>query len=233
MKRMIDSELIEALGTDIKFDGTGNVIVGKNLEVGGTTKLNGGLEPIHTYKLDGITNLYVYFEDTDHDGSVPNDFLGYGWIERFGSGRPCIFYYALQNGKVNRFQGLSSDTIYEYSDNTMHTSKIAKAENVQAKLYRHIITMVANTEEGDPETSIIEYISTNNLKVASLQDLTTLLKPTANFIYPLGPVVNADLGGITDYNQLKYSNSVWKFAGPASNITEINVVSVSDTVTPL
>ena len=46
-KRMIDSELIEALGTDIKFDGTGNVIVGKNLEVNGTTKLGGGLEPIH------------------------------------------------------------------------------------------------------------------------------------------------------------------------------------------
>lgn len=232
-KRMIDSELIESLNKDIQFDGMGNVIVGKNLEVDGKMQLNGGIKPIHTYKLDGVTNLYVYFKDVDHDGSVPNDFLGYGWIERMGNGRPCMFYYALQDGRVSVFKGLSSDTIYEYSNNTMKTSKIAKASECQAKLYRHIITMVANTEEGDPETSIIEYISTNNLKVASLQDLTTLLKPTANFIYPLGPVVNADLGGITDYNQLEYSNGVWKFAGPASNITKINVVSVSDTVTPL
>lgn len=221
MNKMIPSEEWSLLNKSIHVDENGKVTFAS------------GIKPIHTYKIDGITNLYVLFEDVDHDSSVPNDFMGYGWIERFGNGRPCIFYYALKNGKVDRFQGLSSDTIYEYSNGTMHTSKIAKESECQPKLYRHILTMVANTEEGDPQTSIIEYISTNNLKVSTLQDLTTLLKPTANFIYPLGPVVNADLGGITDYSQLKYSNNVWKFAGPASNITEINVVSVSDTVTTL
>ena len=149
MKRMIDSELIEALGTDIKFDGTGNVIVGRNLEVGGTTKLNGGIKPIHTYQLDGITKFYVIFEDTDHDSSVPNDFMGYGWIERFGNGSPCLFYYALQNGKVSVFKGLSRDTIYEYSNNKMQTFKIAKESECQPKLYRHVITLHANsTSEG-------------------------------------------------------------------------------------
>ena len=64
-KRMIDSELIEALGTDIKFDGTGNVIISKNLGVNGTTKLGGGLEPIHEYTFndDGaICKLGVFLE---------------------------------------------------------------------------------------------------------------------------------------------------------------------------
>ena len=61
-KRMIDSELIEALGTDIKFDGTGNVKVGKNLEVDGITKLNKGLAFIHTYPVSSTQNIKIIFE---------------------------------------------------------------------------------------------------------------------------------------------------------------------------
>ena len=61
-KRMIDSELIEALGTDIKFDGTGNVKVGKNLEVGGITKLNKGLAFIHSYPVSSTQNINIMFE---------------------------------------------------------------------------------------------------------------------------------------------------------------------------
>ena len=62
MKRMIDSELIEALGTDIKFDGTGNVKVGKNLEVKGITKLNKGLAIVHTYPVSSTQNINIMFE---------------------------------------------------------------------------------------------------------------------------------------------------------------------------
>ena len=62
MKRMIDSELIEGLSTDIKFDRTGNVIVGKNLEVGGTTKLNGGLAFVQSYPVSSTQNINIMFE---------------------------------------------------------------------------------------------------------------------------------------------------------------------------
>ena len=54
-KRMIDSELIEALGTDIKFDGTGNVTVGKNLEVGGKLRLKGEFANVRTYEFTDNT----------------------------------------------------------------------------------------------------------------------------------------------------------------------------------
>ena len=183
-KRMIDSELIEALGTDIKFDGTGNVIVGKNLEVGGTTKLNGGIKPIHTYKLDGITTLYVIFEDVDHDGSVPNDFMGYGWIERFGNGSPCLFYYALQNGKVSVFKGLSRDTIYEYSNNKMQTFKIAKESECQPKLYRHKLRL--------NNLYVLMYDSTSNLNVGNVDDLRTIMKVKSNSDSEVLPVCTED-----------------------------------------
>ena len=61
-KRMIDSELIESLGTDIKFDGKGNVKVGKNLEVKGITKLNKGLAFVHTYPVSSTQNINIMFE---------------------------------------------------------------------------------------------------------------------------------------------------------------------------
>ena len=214
-KRMIDSELIEALGTDIRFDGTGNVMVGKNLEVGGKTQLNGGIKPIHTYKLDGITTLYVIFKDVDHDSSVPNDFMGYGWIERFGNGRPCIFYYALKDGKVSVFKGLSSDTIYEYSNNKMQTFEIAKESKCQAKLYRHKITLNG--------IYVLMYNSTSNLNVGSIADLRTVMKIKSESNEEILPVCASDA---TSMVTLVVTNSLCQVDGT-------DVTTVSDTVTTL
>lgn len=67
-KRMIDSELIESLGTDIKFDGTGNVIVGNNLEVVGKIKLNNGFTPIYSYNDNAGNTFNIYSEIDNGDG---------------------------------------------------------------------------------------------------------------------------------------------------------------------
>ena len=217
-KRMIDSELIEALGTDIKFDGTGNVTVGKNLEVGGTTKLNGGLEPIHTYKLDGVTTLYVYFEHAQY-----GDFIGYGWITNIGTSRPCIFHYALQDGKVIRFRGLSDDIIYEYRDNKIQTSTMAKKSECQPKLYRHIIQLSG----GGSADNIcrLEWISSNNLQCDSLEDLRTVLgNPQMQSYIASNP--SGDLFGVV----ISPSTAQLKKVGATSLV---NITSVSDTVTTL
>ena len=209
-KRMIDSELIEALGTDIKFDGTGNVTVGKNLEVGGTTKLNGGLEPIHTYKLDGVTTLYVYFEHAQY-----GDFIGYGWITNIGTSRPCIFHYALQDGKVIRFRGLSDDIIYEYRDNKIQTSSIAKKSECQPKLDRHKITLNG--------TYVLMYNSTSNLSVGSVTDLRTVMNIKSESNEEILPVCASDATAMVT---LVVTTSLCQVDGS-------DVTTVSDTVTPL
>lgn len=206
MKRMIDDELLTA---DIK-----GITVGKNLEVDGKMQLNGGIKPIHKYKLDGITNLYVYFEDVDHDGSVPNDFMGYGWIERFGNGRPCMFYYALKDGKVSVFKGLSSDTIYEYSNNQMQTSKIAKESECQSKLYRHKIILNG--------IYVLMYNSTSNLKVNSVDNLRTIMKISTTKEEIL-PVCASDA---TSMVTLVVTSSLCQVDGT-------DVTSISDTVSAL
>ena len=207
MKRMIDDELLTA---DEK-----GITVGKNLEVGGKTQLNGGIKPIHTYKLDGVTKFYVIFEDVDHDGSVPNDFMGYGWIERFGNGHPCIFYYALQDGKVSVFKGLSNDTIYEYSNNTMKTSKIAKASECQPKLYRHKLRL--------NNLYILMYDSTSNLNAGSVDNLRTIMKISSNSDSAVLPVCTDDGTAIAP---LAVTIHYCKVDGT-------DVTSVSDTVSAL
>ena len=55
MNKMIPSELIHA-------DASGNTVIGKNLEIDGTTKLNGGLTPIHTYPVSSTQNINIMFE---------------------------------------------------------------------------------------------------------------------------------------------------------------------------
>ena len=245
----VDIPFLVAGGSGIYSDGqvsAPNIVtdevstrVADSINFANAIKATGGFTPIHTYKLDGVTTLYVIFEDVDHDGSVPNDFMGYGWIERFGNGSPCLFYYALQNGKVSVFRGLSRDTIYEYSNNSMKTSKIAKASECQAKLYRHVINL---SNDSHMYSGYIVYISTSNLKVASLQDLTTLLKPSTNYIYPLTGICTGldtrdaiQFGSknlyLKSFDKISYENNTWYFKDNYGDTETFD--TVSDTVTSL
>lgn len=194
----------------ITIKDNGDVTVGRNLEVGGTTKLNGGLEPIHTYKIDGVTTLYVYFEYMKY-----GDFIGYGWIIRTGTPRPCIFHYSLQDGNVIRFRGLSDDTIYDYRNNTFNTFAIAKADNVQSKLYRHKITLNG--------IYVLMYNSTSSIIVRSIADLRTIMKIYSESNEEILPVCASDA---TSMVTLVVTNSLCQVDGT-------DVTSVSDTVTPL
>lgn len=196
----------------INSDSNGNVSVGKNLEVGGTTKFNGGLEPIHTYKIDGVTTLYVYFEYMKY-----GEFIGYGWIIHTGTVRPCIFHYALQDGKVIRFSGLSDDIIYEYNSNSnlTKTFTIANTSECQSKLYRHRLRL--------NNLYILMYDSTSNLNVGTVDDLRTIMKISSNSDSQVLPVCTEDS---TAMAPLAVTIHYCKVDG-------VDVTTVSDTVTPL
>lgn len=232
----VDWRTAQGLKEYVKISPEGKFTWGGNAEIDGELLLNSGLAPIETYQIGNNANIQVFIERAVQ--YLTYSAIGLLTLTDNQIGYIVIANYTVDdNKKITYFVASSTNKIFSLLSNgyVIFNNLVSEDDlkELQPKLYRHILTMVATTEEGDPETSIIEYISTNNLKVDSLQDLTTLLKPTANFIYPLGPVVNADLGGITDYNHLEYSNSVWKFASSAPNTTKINVTSVSDTVTTL
>lgn len=110
---------------------------------------------------------------------------------------------------------------------------------VQPKLYRHVLSL---SNSNYMYSGYIVYISTSNLNVASLEDLTTLLKPSKNYIYPLtGTCTGLDTRDaiqfgsknlyIKSFNKISYENNVWYFKDNYGDTDTFD--TVSDTVTPL
>ena len=96
------------------------------------------------------------------------------------------------------------------------------------KVYRH--QLILHATDGEYTTCFLDIYSSNNLKVDSLQDLTTLLKPNANTLYTGVSIVNTGMPNLF----LKYENNIWKIgeAGEAGDILN-PVTSVEDIVTTI
>lgn len=204
----------------------GDVTVGRNLEVGGTTKLNGGFEPIHTYNFndDGGSNytLNILFEISDTeptgfigelsmDGEVPNLCLGKykvssGRIDSVSiiycsnSANPYFESYTRENGNDFLF--------YNYVE-------YANKRNTQSKLYRHKITLNG--------IYVLMYNSTSSIIVRSIADLRTIMKISSESNEEILPVCASDA---TSMVTLVVTNSLCQVDGT-------DVTSVSDNVTPL
>ena len=123
MNIMIPSELIHA-------DESGNAVIGKNLEVDGTTKLNGGIEPIHNYKIQSDTGVYrliVLFEKYD---SVNGNYCAFGFLEYEGDTiYPGFFDYSIDNGAITHFYGVFESNIFELNGSTITQSAISTLSN--------------------------------------------------------------------------------------------------------
>ena len=215
MKRMIDSELIEPLRTDIKFDRTGNVIISKNLEVNGTTKLGGGLKPIHEYNLISGEKLVIL----DEKFSVGDDgFVGFGYVDdNMDTIYPALFNYSLENDKVTSFYGVGNGMMLEIIGDQLVISDLAITDETQPKLYNHTLTLTA-----DKSYTLI-YSSTNKLKVRSVSDLRKIMYVMATSDNVILPVCATDLSG----------TAVLQVTTALCKIGTANVTAVSDNVTAL
>ena len=237
---MIDNELLTA-------DKNG-ITVGKNLEVGGTTKLLKGLKPIHTYStpvIDGQSyDIDVYIQKYN-DQSDTYGFMGilryrnpvydnsaYLVIGSYGfSYDPSkegmisdLYACGFEDFRVNDAGG-GKLLLFKYSETLNYlgtTSYLTKATG-QAKLYRHVITLHANsTADGSCR---LEYISPKDLVCDSLQDLRTVLgNPQMNSYIASNP--SGDLFGVV----ISPSTAQIKKVGTTSLL---NITSVSDTVSAL
>ena len=239
-KRMIDSELIEALGTDIKFDGTGNVIVGKNLEVGGTTKLNGGIKPIHTFtwsiNQDGMQWDYTLesLYETEESSLGYTIFNGYLRIHVNGvdisQDYAIIGEYNGFGGQINELNGITFGgypvlsivdgtnlELFSYNSTTNKATftKYALTDKTQSKLYRHKITLNG--------TYVLMYNSTSNISVGSVTDLRTVMNIKSESNEEILPVCASDATAMVT---LVVTTSLCQVDGS-------DVTTVSDVVTAL
>ena len=116
MKVMIPSELIHA-------NENGDAVIGKNLEVNGTTKLNGEIKPIHTFPLGDYT-FSVLFE-RHIEPSTDHIFFGY-IIYDDGSSAACIGIYSAAKDTLTSFNAISHSAIYSWvAGSTLEEKMIA------------------------------------------------------------------------------------------------------------
>lgn len=203
------SSVVENLLKGISSDGKGNISIGKDLEVDGETIYFGG-------KL-----LKIDIEPTQ-TGHIVN-------------------FSILKNNEYTTYLSLNSD-IENISGKTPAgdgalapmSYVLLQTNNKQDKLYRHIIQVARKNPDNPTDIGIHAYLifySTNNLKADSLQDLTTLLKPTNGYRYPIYPVFNAS-GTFETFESIGYSNNIWSFYKGDKSVSDI-INSVSDIVTTL
>ena len=100
MNKMIPSELIHV-------DESGNAVIGKNLEIDGTAKLNGGIKPIHTFTLidsNGHSYEFEVFIETEVEPGT------FSFLGKF-SNAICLGLYVISNGTITDLRTLYFDDI--------------------------------------------------------------------------------------------------------------------------
>ena len=256
----VDWKAVQRLKEFFHIDEDGNITLGGNLEVDGETQLNSGLKITHTFKISENTSLKIYIENSD-EATGGYNFIGalhgYGTIIPGTEDYPCYGNYNLIEGTMLYFNAVvlvdvatgifNSPELWTYDGTTSTLTKkkfvfenqLPNVSNLQPKLYRHVLSL---RNDSFQYGGCIVYLSTSNLKVDSLQDLTTLLKPSSNYYYPLsGACTGLDardsiqLGTkslyLKSYDKIVYENNIWSFKDAYGNKEDID--TISDTVTTL
>ena len=213
MNKMIPSD-------SIHVDKNGDVSIGKNLEIDGTTKLNGGLKPIHHYKLGediSSATLDVYFESVNSDDN--HYFIGRR------NDNIAIGAYILDGGKVSTYTIISVGGPYDqeayiyYKEGGADENSylLANGDNTQSKIFIHTLTLTA-----DKSYTLI-YQSTIDADVASIDGLRSVMGISSASDNVILPVCATDLSG----------TAVLQVTTLLCKIGAANVSAVSDKVTTL
>ena len=199
MKRMVDSELINSLGNDIKFDERGNVTVGKNLEVGGSVfTLNGkkwGIMPVIKINVDG-NYVNEGFILSDALPSVEQGLINVSGIW-YSADRndtiglcPAKTNFPKKSGKTHIENGIlyvdvtDIDALLELFPYIATQLDLPDLSELQSQLYRHRLRL--------NNLYVLMYDSTSNLNVGSVDDLRTIMKVSSNSNSQILPVCTED-----------------------------------------
>lgn len=216
MNKMIPSELIYT-------DENGDAVIGKNLKIKGTTKLIGGLEPIHQYSFSDNEEVVWHLHDYGSISSTGNSLINL--YDSDGNFFICgMGYYDISNQIITSIDILGFNTYdqcYEsihYDGKKITVNTVAYSEDVQDKLFTHTLTLTAGTTD-----YVLMYDCSNNIVVDSIQVLRTLMNIISSSDSVILSVVNP-----TDLSTagLQVTTSVCK-------IGTANVTAVSDVVKPL
>lgn len=213
-------------GLEVKSNG--DVAIGKNLEVDGTSKFNGGFKPIHTYEFSDQDNDYileVWFEYV-YQGNE------YGFIGKFFEGGKEGIPYIISGDYLMTTPGvidyLTGYVVFAYANKSLgyvhydgpeapnlQKGRFALDNEAQPKLFRHTLTLTASDK-----TYILVYDSTSNLNADSVADLRTIMKISSSHESEVLPLCSSDMT----------STACLKVTASVCQIGTNNVTAVADVV---
>ena len=229
MKRMVDSELINSLGNDIKFDEKGNVTLGRNLEVGGKVfTLNGkqwGIMPvIKIVRGDYINEGFILSDalPSVEGGLISVSGIWYSADRNDTIGLcPAKTNFPKKSGQTHIENGslyvdvTDMDALLELFPYIVTQLDLPDLSELQGQLYRHKLRL--------NNLYRLTYDSTSNLNVGSVDNLRTIMKISSNSDSEVLPVCTDDG---TAMAPLAVTAHYCKVDGN-------DVTTISDTVTPL
>lgn len=218
----VDWKVAQGLSKYVHFDENGDAVIGKNLKIKGTTKLIGGLKPIHQYSFTDNEETIWHLEDYGSVSSAGNSLISLndedGNYFIYGIG-----YYDISNQIITSINILGFNTYdqcYEsiyYDGEKIIVETVAYLEDVQNKLFTHTLTLTAD------KSYTLVYQSTNNLLVNSIADLRTIMNVNTTNDNVILPVCATDLSG----------TAVLQVTTALCKIGTTNVTAISDKVLAL
>ena len=198
MKRMVDSELINSLGNDIKFDERGNITVGRNLEVGGKVfTLNGkkwGIMPVIKIVRGDYVNEGFILSDalpSVEQGLINVSGIWYSADRNDTIGLcPAKTNFPKKSGKTHIENGslyvdvTDMDALLELFPYIVTQLDLPDLSELQSQLYRHKLRL--------NNLYVLMYDSTSNLNVGNVDDLRTIMKIKSNSDSEVLPVCTED-----------------------------------------
>ena len=203
----------------ISMDENSNVVIGKNLKIDGTAKMNGGLEPIHHYEnVDGSgSTIDVYFETISSDDY--HYFIG-KCNDGFAIGAYTLNGRELSDYTIIRIGNPYDQEAYIYVKETGSDEinyPLANGDNTQSKLFTHTLTLTADKSY----TLICQ--STIDSHINSVSGLRSIMNISSASDSAILPVCATDLSG----------TAVLQVTTALCKIGAANVTAVTDKVTTL
>ena len=172
------------------------------------------LKPIKEYDFISGEKLIILDERASiGDGG----FVGFGYIDdNEGTLYPTLFNYISDNDIVTVFYGVANGMMFELTGDQLLQYNLSTSDKTQLKLYTHILTLTAGTNN-----YVLMYDCSNLTSANSIQALKTLMNINSTSDSVILPVVNpVDLSTAG----LQVTSSLCK-------IGTANVTAVSDMVT--
>ena len=200
--RVEDQKKIEELATKVVYNKDTNTT-----EVGSDLKINGDLYSTtyiygYLYSIEMDDSSGIYFEKKTQDDGLINAVLD------------------LSDENIDTQTILTDKNTKTVFGKSIRKDPEQPEDNID--LYRHSLEI----KTVDNNTYLMTFNASSNLKIASLQDLTTVLKPASGSLW---------FGGVCFGNQsasmLLYRGNVWCIGTTITDVS--NVKTIVDTVTPL